>query len=225
MQRQIRTKVVRRGGHGEGPSVSTATGMKPRVRWNCRAPAHTTLWTSSHSADMPAPFRTLGTEQIRNNGQHRPRSREDGNHTKPGMVLAREVSTRMGRMPDGGVGLRTVKALTSPARNTPGPHVTPATQGSGFNQVVPESCFALKERGSRQALTGGTRRSKYYTNTMPIPNILHYPTHTIPCMLYYLNSLMPGTQSTLNKCLWELMPLQQTMGNFVSSSWPLGTVR
>ena len=51
-------------------------------------------------------------------------------------------------MPDEGVGLRTVKALTSAGRDTPGPHVTPATQGSGFNQVVPESCFALKERKS-----------------------------------------------------------------------------
>ena len=66
-------------------------------------------------------------------------------------------------MPDEGVGLRTVKALTSPGRNTPSPHVTPATQGSGFNQMVPESCFALKERGNHQALTGGTRRDKYYT--------------------------------------------------------------
>lgn len=164
----------------------------------------------------------------------------------------REVSARMGRMPDEGVGLRKVKALTSPGRNTPSPQVTLATQGSGFNQMVPESCFALKERGNHQALTGGIRRDqttlccadpllwaqtlllhpgstthrmRCWANTMLIPNILHDTTHTRQYMLHYLNSLKPNTQSTLNKCLWELMPLQQTMGNFISSTWPLGTVR
>ena len=37
VQRQVRTKAVRRGGHCEGLPVSTVAGMKLRVRWNCRA--------------------------------------------------------------------------------------------------------------------------------------------------------------------------------------------
>ena len=75
-----------------------------------------------------------------------------------------------------------MKALSSPGRSALSPHIIPATQGSVFNRMVPESRFAIKERGNCQALTGGTRQKEYYALLCyysPLGHVFYYTIYTI----------------------------------------------